>query len=135
SEYASSIIASPQEPLCEENPTRPVGGTPGANVASMRTAGSALMMPMQFGPIRRMPAARQTRISSACFVWPSCPVSPQPAEITTSALTPLRPHASTVSITNFSGTTTTANSTGPGMSSTDLYAGTDWTTSAVGLTG
>src|SRR6185503_16214805 len=65
SELANSMIASPSAPLCDEKPTRPRGGKPGANVASNNTSGLVLAMPMQFGPISRMPAPRQTFTNSA----------------------------------------------------------------------
>ena len=51
-------------------------------------SGSVFTTPMQFGPIRRIPDARQTSTSSRWRASPSSPVSPNPAEITTSPRTP-----------------------------------------------
>ena len=48
----------PSAPLCDMKAMRPVRGSVGAKVASMRTAGSVLMTPMQFGPIIRIPYCR-----------------------------------------------------------------------------
>ena len=117
------------------NAMRPAGGGSGANVASRRTAGSVFAMPMQFGPTSRMPAARHVRTSASCRARPSSPTSAKPAEMTTSARTPLRPHASAAATTRSAGTTSTARSTGPGTSSTLRYASTLCTTGAFGLTG
>src|SRR6185369_15472704 len=122
SELANSMIASPNAPLCEEKPTRPRGGVPGANVASSNTPGLVLAMPMQFGPINLMPAPRQTLMSSACRALPSSPTSEKPAEITTSALTPFRAQPDATSTTLSAGTTITARSTGSGTSWIEAYA-------------
>src|SRR5688500_7665576 len=135
SELATSMIASPSAPLCDETPTRPRGGTPGAKVASSNTAAFVLAMPMQFGPINLMPAPRQTFTNSDWRAFPSGPVSEKPAEITTSALTPFRAQAVATSITFAAGTTITARSTGPGIPSTVGYDLTFSITVAIGLTG
>src|SRR5690242_4052247 len=135
SELAYSMIAKPSAPLCDEKPPRPDGGTLGANVASNRTLLSVFRMPMQFGPIRRIPYARHTRNNSRWLACPSAPISEKPAEITISALTPFRPQLSAAATTPFAGTTMMARSTAPGMFSTLVYAGTDSMTEADGLTG
>ena len=48
-----------------------------------------LITPRQFGPISGMPAARTLSRSLASSAAPSCPTSLKPAEMTTSAFTPL----------------------------------------------
>ena len=90
---------------------------------------------MQFGPTRRMPAARHTSSRSDWRARPSAPLSPNPADITTRPCTPFSPHAVAMSITEAAGTAMKATSTGPGTSAIDAYAGTPCTASAVGFTG
>ena len=83
---ACSIRASPTPPLCESRATRPGGAAWGTKVAS-----SGLRRPInprQFGPTRRMPAARQIATSSSCSTAPSAPASANPADRTSSALHP-----------------------------------------------
>ncbi len=135
SALAYSMIASPRAPLWDRKPTRPSGGASGAKVALRRTARSVFTIPRQFGPMRRIPVARQSRTSFACRARPSAPVSAKPEEITTSARTPFRPHCSVAWRTRPAGTAMTARSTGPGIASTLGYAGTHCTTSAAGFTG
>ena len=55
SDSAASSTAMPSAPDCDTNPTLPLTGFVGANVASRLTSGAVLMMPTQLGPIRRMP--------------------------------------------------------------------------------
>jgi len=55
--------------------------------------------------------------------------------MTTSAFTPLRPHASATAHTCCLGTTITAISTGSGISSTEAKARMEWTEDAPGFTG
>ena len=81
-------------------------------------AGAVFSTPRQLGPISRMPEARQTPSSSPCRAPPSAPVSPNPAEITSSARTPASAHCRATSATRGAGTTTTAKSTGSGISPT-----------------
>ena len=50
----------PSPPDCDENPTRPRTGGNGANVAFIATSGFVFTMPMQLGPIIRMPLRRAT---------------------------------------------------------------------------
>ena len=50
-----SIAASPTAPLWLASPMRPAGGARGPKLAFMGARGSALITPIQFGPIRRMP--------------------------------------------------------------------------------
>ena len=73
--------------------------------------------------------------SSRSRSTPAPPISRNPAEITTSAFTPLRPHASATACTCCLGTTTTARSTASGIASTLGYALMEWTDSADGFTG
>jgi hypothetical protein len=104
-------------------------------VAFSATSGAVLTIPMQFGPIRRIPVARQSRRSARSRSRPSASTSPKPAVSTTRARTPFRPHCSATSSTCAAGTAITARSTGPGIASTVEYASTLWTTGAVALTG
>ena len=125
----------PSAPLCERNPTLPSGGHAAAKVPFIAISGEVFTTPMQFGPTRRIPAARQTSSSSAWRARPSAPLSPNPAEITTSPCTPFSPHAFAMSTTYAAGTATNATSTGPGTSAIVAYAGTPCTASAVAFTG
>jgi hypothetical protein len=129
------MMASPSAPLCDMKAMRPRAGGVGAKVALSWTAGAEFTIPMQLGPMRRMPYARQIRTSVLCRSTPAPPVSANPALTTTSARTPLRPHASAASSTASAGTAITARSTGPGTSSTPGYASTLCTTREPGLTG
>ncbi len=113
---ARSITAKPRAPLWERNPTRPCGGYADAKVAFSRTSGSVFRIPMQFGPMSRIPACRHTARSSRWRSRPSSPVSANPAEMTTSPRTPLAAHSRAASTTPGAGTTITARSTGPGTS-------------------
>ena len=114
------MMARPRAPLWDRNPTRPGSGTIGPKVASRRTCGSVFTIPRQLGPMRRIPAARQTASSSRWRWAPSGPVSAKPAEMTTIARTPLAAHSPAASTTYGAGRASTARSTGPGTSSTDL---------------
>src|SRR5665811_2609603 len=58
SRLACSMMARPRAPLWEKKPTLPRVGAVGEKVAFMRTEGSRLITPMQFGPTNRMPACR-----------------------------------------------------------------------------
>ncbi len=111
SSAACPMTAIPSAPLCERNPTRPVGGHVVANVPLSCTAGSVFTTPMQFGPISRIPDARHTSRSSRCNAAPSEPVSANPAEITTSPRTPFSPHSRATAMTCAAGTATNATST------------------------
>ncbi len=51
------------------------------------TAGSVLSIPMQLGPIIRIPEDRTRSRSSSSMAAPSSPVSEKPAEITTKPFT------------------------------------------------
>ena len=131
----SLMTARPTAPLCDRNPTVPGSGVIDANVPFRATSGSVLITPMQFGPTSRIPHRRHTSTSSRCRLGPSPPVSPNPAEMTTSPRTPLRPHASATSMTNGALTAMNATSTGPGTSSIVGYAFTPCTAGADGFTG
>jgi hypothetical protein len=101
----------------------PAGGCPGEKVASSAMSGAVLSTPRQLGPTRRMPASRQMCSSSAWRPSPSDPASPNPAESTTSARTPLRSHARAASTTSGAPRAITASSTWSGTSSIEAYAG------------
>jgi hypothetical protein len=122
---ARSISASPSAPLCERKPTLPAGGIAGAKVALSRACGDVFRIPRQFGPIKRMPAARQISTSSRCRTCPSSPTSANPAEMTTTAGTRLAAHSRATSATAPAGTAITARSTSPGTSVIVGYARTD----------
>ena len=113
----------PSAPDWQKKPIRPGGGTTGARVAFIRTAGSVLTRPRQFGPSTRIPAALATATMCRCAPAPSgrrpaTSWSAKPAVITTRPCTPLAWQASTTSATVAAGTVTTARSTGSGMSVT-----------------
>ena len=55
SDAAWFITASPSAPDCDMNATRPSGAQAVLKVPFSRTSGSLFMIPMQFGPIIRMP--------------------------------------------------------------------------------
>ena len=83
------------------------------------TSGLVFKMPMQLGPISRIPDARHTETSSFWRFRPSSPTSANPEEMTTMARTCFLAHSLAASTTDAAGTTITARSTGPGMSPTD----------------
>ena len=117
---AASMIAIPRPPLWDMNPIEPGSACRGAKVALRRTLSVVLRTPRQFGPTILMPAARQT---SSNWRWRSAPASPasaNPELITRSARTPARAQSRAAARTSSAGTTTTARSTGQGMSITDL---------------
>jgi len=97
-------------------PADPGSGRVAANVAFMRTSGSVLMTPMQFGPTMRMPAARILSRMARSAVSPPPPTSLKPAVMTTRPCTLRAMASSTTAGTISFGTTTTARSTGSGMS-------------------
>ena len=97
----------------------PLGAERAAKVAFRR--GPATAMPRQFGPIRRAPWARTSASNCSCRSAPSLPTSANPAEITTSARTPLRSASSAAASTCSPGTAITARSTGSGISATEAY--------------
>jgi hypothetical protein len=107
----------------------------GANVAFIMTSGVALMTPMQFGPIMRIPYRRTTATRSCSRLRPSSPSSLNPALMTMSPRTPASPHSVATSITRSLGTTTTARSTGSAILLTDDTAATEHTDRALGFTG
>ena len=134
SSCTSSRIARPRAPLCVEKATRPSIGVVGENVAFSAIAGSVLMIPMQLGPIMRIPAARTFARISSSRTRPAVPVSPNPALMTTSALTPFAMQSSTTPLTPAHGTQITARSTSPGMAVTVGNAGTPSIDEAYGCT-
>ena len=77
-------------------------------------------MPMQFGPITRIPyfLALSRILSSKAF--PAGPVSLKPADTIITPFTFARPHSSITSGTVFAGVAIITKSTGSGISSTDL---------------
>ena len=95
----------------------PLGAERAAKVAFSR--GPATAIPRQFGPISRAPCERTSASSRSCRSAPSLPTSAKPAEMTTSARTPLRSASSAAASTCSPGTEITARSTGSGISATD----------------
>ena len=85
----------------------PAAAASGANVAF--SAGEAT--PRQFGPTMRMPVARQYAASRRRRSRPAS--SSKPAEMTSSALTPLAAQSRATCSTSSGATATTASSTGP----------------------
>ena len=110
----------PSAPDWDEKPMLPLGAERAAKVAFRR--GPATAMPRQFGPISRAPWARTSASSCSCRSTPSLPTSAKPAEMTTSARTPLRSASSAAASTCSPGTEITARSTGSGISATDGIA-------------
>jgi hypothetical protein len=94
-----------------------------------------LATPSAFGPTTRIPCARASLTSRRSATVPPPPASPNPALITTSALTPLARQESITSSMFAAGTATTARSIASGMSVTEGYARTPRTERASGLTG
>src|SRR3990172_3403909 len=117
------------------NATGPTGGIEGANVAFIATPGSVLMTPMQLGPTIRMPALRTTSISWRSRSTPSPPTSLNPAEITTSPLTPASTHSRATRTTVSLGTAMMPRSTGLPIPLTEGNAGIEWIAGALGFTG
>ncbi len=107
----------------------------GTKVAFIETAGSALITPMQLGPIIRIPCPSTTSISRCSSDTPSPPTSRKPAVITMTPFTPTSPHASTAATAWSRGTTITARSTASGTSPMVGYARTERTEGARGFTG
>ena len=90
-------------------------------------------IPMQLGPMSRMPASRA---SPAIASWaPLSPTSANPEVKTTSDPTPFSAHSPSTLITAPGGTVQIARSTSPGMSLTLANAGRPWMISERGLTG
>lgn len=134
SSSARLIAAKPSPPDCDTSATRPGAGTMPAKVAVSRTRGSLLRTPRQFGPTRRIPDLRHTVSNRSCSAAPSGPASANPAERTTSALTPRDAHSPATAGTIAAGTATTASSTSPGTSAMLRYAGSPAITPPAGLT-
>ena len=118
SDFAWSKIAIPRAPLWETSEMSPRRGGVGANVASMRTSGSVLITPMQFGPIIVIRYWRQRASRRSSRSIPAPPTSRKPAVITTSPGTPFFPHSSTAVRATSAGTEMIARSTGSGIAST-----------------
>ncbi|MBA7620704.1 hypothetical protein ES703_28058 [subsurface metagenome] len=87
-----SRTAVPRAPLWEMKPILPASGIAGAKLRLSWL--SVLMIPRQLGPWTRIPYF--LLISTSCFSRraPSCPISLNPAEMTTRAFTPFSPHSS-----------------------------------------
>ena len=93
------------------------------------------MIPWQFGPNTRTPYFLALARNTAWSFAPSSPISLNPAELMTTALTPFFPQSSIACGTSLAGMMMCARSTAPGISSSDLYALMPRTSGAVGLIG
>ena len=91
--------------------------------------------PKQLGPIMRALYFLALSTSASSSLFPSAPVSLNPAEITKKALVPMLPIASTASIQDFGGTTRTASSGGSGRLFASGYTFTPIISLLLGLTG
>jgi len=113
---AQSRMAEPSAPLWERKAILPDLGILSTNVALRFVLGR--IMPMQLGPIMRMPYfffISRILFSSAL---PSMPVSLKPADTMIAPFIPAFPHCSTISGTVFAGVAIMARSTGSGISFT-----------------
>ena len=115
---ACASMASPIAPDCDTKATGPGRGKLRENEAFRRTPAMAFCMPMQFGPIRRMPCRRALATMRASTAAPFGPVSLKPAVITTTPPTRFRAHCARVRGTSSFGTAITARSTRSGMAVT-----------------
>ncbi|BAA29858.1 272aa long hypothetical protein [Pyrococcus horikoshii OT3] len=112
-------IPAPNAPLWLMNATFPFLATV-IKVAFKSTW--VFIIPTQFGPMILIPYLWAISTSSFSSLFPSSPVSPNPAVIITTPLTPFSPHWISVSFTNLFGTTIIAKSISSGISLTLLYA-------------
>ncbi len=89
---------------------------------------------MQLGPTRAMPYFSAVRTTCSSRARPSGPVSENPAETTTTALTPFRPHSSTTPSTREALTAMMARSGASGRSVTLWCTGSPRMVPPLGLT-
>src|SRR5690625_2603244 len=101
----SSIDAS-SAPLCDISATLPGRASAGMNEAFSPIEGR--ITPSEFGPRKRIPPA--ARLTSSSKRRPSVPISLNPADTMTAALTPAREHSATTRATSAAGTTIIARS-------------------------
>src|SRR5579871_2764400 len=128
-----SSTAVHSAPLWLMKPTEPGRAMVVANVAFKPVSGH--ITPRQFGPITRILAARASSSTCCSSAAPAGPTSLKPAEITTAPRTPVSPHSRMMPGIDGGGVTTTARSTGSGMSESDGYAFTPSTLARLGFTG
>ncbi|BAA31056.1 174aa long hypothetical protein [Pyrococcus horikoshii OT3] len=118
---AQSRIAAPKAPLWLMNAIGPNFGLAclSGGLKLQSNPFSKFVTPRQFGPTTLIPHffALFTNSSSKSAL----PASLNPADITTTPLTPFSPHSSITSGTNFAGTAITATSTLSGTSFILLY--------------
>ena len=125
-------MAMPSAPLCDDNAIVPAGGQSGENDAFIRTAGSVLRSPIQFGPIIRIPYPRTRSANASCRASPSPPISENPAVMTTIDFTDAAAQSSTAERTQSGGTTITARSVPVGRSRAECTATRPSTSAAIG---
>ncbi len=104
-------------PLWDINATSPALGETGSNVALIPWCG--IMIPRQFGPVILIPCLRAISTTLSSRTAPSPPISRNPAVTMTARRTPFSPHSSITPGTSRAGTAMTAQSTGPGISTTE----------------
>ena len=75
---------------------------------------AALYMPMQLGPMRRMPLLRAVASILRSSFFPSSPVSPKPVETTMPTFTPFAEHCSMTGRIYLGAMAIMARSTSPG---------------------
>ncbi len=107
-----SMMPPHSAPDCDRKAMLPAGGIPLTKVVFSGVCVS--ITPMPFGPMIRMPKRWAISIISRSRAAPSGPTSRKPPEMTTAALIPRLPHASTAADTIPAGRISTASSTGSG---------------------
>nr|CCE71174.1 TPA: hypothetical protein PAB1117 [Pyrococcus abyssi GE5] len=117
---AQSSIAAPNAPLWLMNAIGPNLGLAclSGGLKLQSKPFSMLVTPKQFGPTTLIPHFLALLTSSSSRS--ALPASLNPADITTTPLTPFSPHSSITSGTNLAGTAITATSTSSGISLTLL---------------
>ena len=104
-------------PDWEMNAIEPGFGETGSKVVLIPYGGS--MIPRQFGPTTRIPAARAFAITCSSRSRPASPDSRKPAERITASRTPAAPASAITPGTSSAGTAMTAISTGPGRAESE----------------
>jgi hypothetical protein len=112
-----SSTAVHSAPLWLMKPTEPGRAMAVAKVAFIPESG--LITPRQLGPMMRMLAFCASTSNWRSMAAPSGPISLKPAEITIAPCTPLAPHSAISPGMEAGGVTTTARSTGSGISETE----------------
>ena len=87
-------------PLCDSTAMRPAPSRSARNAALVVQAKPERVAttPVEFGPIRRMPASRAIRVSRAWRSRPSAPASAKPSASIETTRTPAAAHSARLSI-------------------------------------